>query len=66
MTQLLSQLTPVEVGVVGEVGVGGRDALRALAESERDPLPVMQGDTIVGLLHRGDIARWLALHHLES
>jgi predicted transcriptional regulator len=46
--------------------VGGRDALRALAGSERDPLPVMEGDTIVGLLHRGDIARWLALHQLEA
>jgi Zn-dependent protease/CBS domain-containing protein len=46
--------------------VGGREALRALAESETDPLPVMQGDTIVGLLHRGDIARWFALHHLEA
>jgi len=46
--------------------VGGRDALRALAESERDPLPVMQGDAIIGLLHRGDIARWLALHQLDA
>ena len=46
--------------------VGGHDALRALAESERDPLPVIQGDTIVGLLHRGDIARWLALHQLDA
>jgi len=45
---------------------GGRAALRALAESERDPLPVMQGDRIVGLLHRGDIARWLALHQLDA
>lgn len=46
--------------------VGGRDALRALAESERDPLPVMQGGAVVGLLHRGDIARWLALHQLDA
>jgi len=46
--------------------VGGRDALRALAESERDPLPVMKGEHIVGLLHRGDIARWLALHQLDA
>jgi Zn-dependent protease len=45
--------------------VGGRDALRALAESERDPLPVMKGEHIVGLLHRGDITRWLALHQLD-
>ncbi len=46
--------------------VSGRDALRALAESERDPLPVMRDEHIVGLLHRGDIARWLALHQLDS
>jgi Zn-dependent protease/predicted transcriptional regulator len=46
--------------------VGGRDALRALAESERDPLPVMKGEQIVGLLHRGDITRWLALHQLDA
>jgi len=46
--------------------VGGRDALRTLAESERDPLPVMRGEHIVGLLHRGDIARWLALHQLDA
>ncbi|MDH3201697.1 MAG: site-2 protease family protein [Myxococcales bacterium] len=46
--------------------VGGRDALRALAESESDPLPVMEGNMIVGLLHRGDIARWLALHELDA
>jgi Zn-dependent protease len=45
--------------------LGGRDALRALAESERDPLPVMKGEHIVGLLHRGDITRWLALHQLD-
>ena len=37
-----------------------RGRLRALAESERDLLPVTQGHTIVVLLHRGDIARWLA------
>ena len=46
--------------------VGGRDALRALAESERDPLPVMQRDRIVDLLHRSDITRWLALHQLDA
>lgn len=42
----------------------GRDALRILAQSERDPLPVMEGEHIVGLVHRSDVARWLALHHL--
>ena len=46
--------------------LGGRDALRILAESDTDPLPVMQGEHIAGLLHGSDIARWLALHHLEG
>jgi CBS domain-containing protein len=46
--------------------LGGRDALRSLASSETDPLPVMKGEHIVGLLHRGDIARWLALHQLDA
>jgi hypothetical protein len=26
----------------------------------------MKGDHIIGLLHRGDIARWLALHQLDA
>ena len=46
--------------------VAGHDALRALTVSETDPLPVMEGDQIVGLLHKGDIARWLALHQLDA
>ncbi len=57
-------MSPIEERLSPEVG--GRDALRALAESEIDPLPVMRGDHIVGLLHRGDIARWLALHQLDA
>lgn len=46
--------------------VAGHDALRALTASEEDPLPVMEGDQIVGLLHKADIARWLALHQLDA
>lgn len=57
-------MSPIDERLSPEVG--GRDALRALAESERDPLPVMKGEQIVGLLHRGDIARWLALHQLDA
>lgn len=41
----------------------GRDAVRAMAASPDDEaLPVIDGDRVVGLLHRGDILRWLALH----
>lgn len=57
-------MSPIDERLSPEVG--GHDALRALAESDRDPLPVMKGEQIVGLLHRGDIARWLALHELEA
>jgi predicted transcriptional regulator len=57
-------MSPIDERLSPEVG--GRDALRALAESDRDPLPVMKGEQIVGLLHRGDIARWLALHELDA
>jgi Zn-dependent protease len=57
-------MSPIDERLSPEVG--GRDALRALAESERDPIPVMRGEHIVGLLHRGDIARWLALHQLDA
>ena len=46
--------------------VAGHDALRALTASDADPLPVMEGDHIVGLLHKSDIARWLALHQLDA
>jgi Zn-dependent protease/CBS domain-containing protein len=46
--------------------VAGHDALRALTASEVDPLPVMEEDHIVGLLHKADIARWLALHQLDA
>ena len=57
-------MSPIDERLSPEVG--GREALRALAESERDPIPVMRGEHIVGLLHRGDIARWLALHQLDT
>jgi Zn-dependent protease/predicted transcriptional regulator len=57
MSPIAERLTP---------DAGGSDALRALAESGRDPLPVMEGDHIVGLLHSSDIARWLALHQLDA
>lgn len=47
-------------------GVGGRDALQALLRSELDPLPVVENGRIVGMLHRSDIMRWLAVHQLKA
>jgi Zn-dependent protease/CBS domain-containing protein len=37
-------------------------ALRALAEHNLSQLPVVEGDRLVGLVHRDDLARWLAAH----
>lgn len=44
----------------------GRDALQMLLTSEHDPIPVVENARVVGLLHKADIMRWLALHHLEA
>ncbi len=55
---------PVDNAVGSQMG--GRDALRILLQSNRDPIPVVDGGEIVGLLHRADIMRWLALHQLRA
>jgi len=44
---------------------GGRDALTVLLQSRRDPVPVLHNGQVIGLLHRADIMRWLALHQLN-
>ena len=40
----------------------GRKALQQLLQDHEIPLPVVEGNRIVGLVHQGDILRWLALH----
>ena len=42
--------------------LSGREALKVLLQSERDPVPVIEGDSVIGLLYRDDIVRWLSLH----
>ncbi len=44
----------------------GREALRLLLESRRDPIPVVDAGRLVGLLHHADLMRWLALHEIET
>jgi Zn-dependent protease/predicted transcriptional regulator len=39
-----------------------REALAFLANVEEEPVPVVSGGELVGLLQRGDIVRWLSLH----
>lgn len=43
-------------------GLPGRDAVQAVARADEDALPVLDHGRLVGILHRGDIVRWLALH----
>lgn len=42
--------------------LSGRDALKRLADSTESPLPVIQCGRVVGLLHQGDILKWISLH----
>ncbi len=44
----------------------GREALKLLLESRRDPIPVVDAGRLVGLLHQADLMRWLALHEIET
>ena len=44
--------------------LSGRDALKRLTESPDVPVPVVQSGRIVGLMHQGDILKWLSLHNL--
>ncbi|MBD3647082.1 MAG: site-2 protease family protein [Pseudomonadales bacterium] len=42
-----------------------RDAFRELAGANDEPLPVVEGERIVGLIQRGDIVKWMSLHDLD-
>ena len=44
----------------------GPAALERIAEMADEPLPVVERDKIVGLLHASDIFRWLSLHRLHT
>lgn len=45
--------------------IPGREALRALVTADDESVPVVEGDRVVGLLHRGDVMRWLALREMD-
>ena len=40
--------------------------LQQLLQDHEVPLPVVEGNRIIGLVHQGDILRWLALHEPTS
>lgn len=49
-----------------EKDLSGREALKVLLQSGRDPVPVMEEGHVVGLLYRDDIVRWLSLHQFAQ
>ena len=42
----------------------GRRVLELLAGAGEEPLPVIRDGRVVGLIHRSDILKWLALHRM--
>lgn len=55
-------MRPLADGGYLEPQLSGRDVLLRLEQSGAEPLPVIEGGHVVGLIHRGDILKWLALH----
>ena len=49
-------------GDVLSPSMSGRDAILRLAAADDEALPVIRDDTVVGLLHRGDVYKWIVLH----
>lgn len=43
---------------------GAQEALAFLAGADIEPVPVLQNGTLVGLIERGDIVKWMSLHEL--
>ncbi len=55
-------MRPLESALQLNSQLSGRDALKKLSEHPEIPLPVVQGNQVVGLVHQGDILRWMSLH----
>ena len=55
-------MTPRERLAVASPEEDATSALRKLAELDVDQLPVVDGDLLVGILTRADVARWLELN----
>lgn len=55
-------MRPLQDGAWLEAGTSVRDAFRQLAQAGDEPLPVLRGGRMVGLIQHGDILKWLSLH----
>ncbi len=61
-TLVTAIMTPRNRLVVVTAYDDAEEALRRLGELDVDQLPVVNGDTLVGMVSRATIARWLELH----
>lgn len=61
VTPVTEVMTPRERLTVVEPGDEAQTALRKLGELDVDQLPVLEGEKLVGMLARADVARWLEL-----
>jgi CBS domain-containing protein len=55
-------MTPASNLVVTSPGEGLGEALDKLARADVSQLPVVDGNRLVGVLQRRDVARWIELH----
>lgn len=55
-------MRPLVEGSYLDPGLSGQAVLQQLVDSGAEPLPVVRDGQVVGLIHRGDILKWLALH----
>jgi Zn-dependent protease/CBS domain-containing protein len=61
-TPVMNIMTPRERLVVAAPFEDAQSALRKLGELDVDQLPVLDGNTLIGIVSRSDVARWLELH----
>jgi Zn-dependent protease len=61
-TPVASVMTPREKLVVASPFEDALEALRKLGQLDVDQLPVVDGDRLIGIVSRSDVARWLELH----
>lgn len=64
--QVRDVMRPLAAVPVLAPDLAGPTALERIAEMADEPLPVVDRDAIVGLLHASDIFRWLSLHRLHA
>jgi CBS domain-containing protein len=55
-------MRPLAHGSYLDPGISGDAVLQRLVDAGTEPLAVVRDGQVVGLIHRGDILKWLALH----